>query len=106
MINIHCWEEEEPEDMHLQSVVDILLSNYQGLTRDDDVRTKSQEVSKALKAAVAANVALHRHGEGELEDEDDLNEDCISSHDADSADLSEQAEKVPDVNCPLYDRMQ
>lgn len=97
MINIHCWEEEEPEDMHLQSVVDILLSNYQGLTKDDDVRTRSQEVSKALKAAVAANVALHRHGEGELEDEDDLVEDCISVHAADSADMSEQAGEMSEA---------
>ena len=86
MINIHCWEEEEPEDMHLECVVDILLTNYQGLTKDDDVRTKSQNVSDALKAAVAANVALHRHGEKELEDEDELMaSDSALEHDDHSA---------------------
>ena len=87
MINIHCWEEEEPQDMHLECVVDILLSNYQGLSRDADVRTKSQGVSKALKAAVAANVALHCHGELELEDKNNSFEDLVPVHVADSADM-------------------
>lgn len=62
MINIHCWEEEEPEDMHLECVVDILLSNYSGLTKDEDVRTRSQDVSTALKETVASNVAQHALG--------------------------------------------
>ncbi|KAL3138341.1 hypothetical protein ABBQ32_006145 [Trebouxia sp. C0010 RCD-2024] len=85
MINIHCWEEEEPEDMHLELVVDILLTNYQGLARDDDVRTKSQNVSDALKAAVAANVALHSHGEGELEEADELMTGSALEHNGHSA---------------------
>ena len=75
MINIHCWEEEEPEDMHLQSVVDILLTNYNGLTKDEDVRTKSQEVSRALRETVAANVAQHALGQEESDmqsEQDDL----------------------------------
>lgn len=97
MINIHCWEEEEPEDMHLECVVDILLSNYQGLTRDGDVRTNSWEVSTALKEAVAANVALHRHGEAELKDNKDLNEGSVPMHAADSADMSDQADDTLDA---------
>ena len=106
MINIHCWEEEEPEDMHLECVVDVLLSNYKGLTRDDDVRTKSREVSKALKAAVAANVAQHCHG-GELEDDNDLIKDSVSVHVADSADMSDQADAMPAApSRPQYSRMQ
>ena len=112
MINIHCWEEEEPEDMHLECVVDILLSNFQGLTRDDDVRTKSWEVSTALKEAVA----VHRHGEGELKDNKDLNEDSVPMHVADAADMSDQADDTLDApssattskmfSSPTYSRMQ
>lgn len=108
MINIHCWEEEEPEDMHLECVVDILLSYYQGLTRDGDVRTKSQEVSKALQAAVAANVALHHHGEGELEDDNGLMKDSVSMDVADSADMSDQVGEMPAaeaLSSPSYSRM-
>lgn len=89
MINIHCWEEEEPEDMHLQCVVDILLTNYQGLTEDDDVRTKSREVSDALKAVVAANVALHSHGEKELEDDNDVHADSALEHDRNPAGIAQ-----------------
>lgn len=59
MILVHCWEEEEPGDMHLQHVVNILLQQYSQLPRDADVRIKSQEVSAALRATVAANVAQH-----------------------------------------------
>ena len=93
--------------MHLECVVDILLSNYKGLTRDDDVRTKSLEVSKALKAAVAANVALHCHGEGELEQDNDLIQDSVSMHVADSADMSDQADEMPAApSSPQYTRMQ
>ena len=105
MINIHCWEEEEPEDMHLECVVDILLSNYQGLIKDDDVRTKSQKVSKALKAAVAASVALHRHGEGELEDDNDLMKGSVSMDVADSADMSDEMLAAEAPSSPSYSRM-
>ena len=59
MILVHCWEEEEPEDMHLKDVVDILLSTYSGLSNEEDVRLNSQEVSAALRATVAAKVARH-----------------------------------------------
>ena len=68
MINIHCWEEEEPEDMQLEYVVDVLLTKYRGLTRDQDVRKHSREISEALKAAVAEKVAHHTLGAAELED--------------------------------------
>ncbi|KAL0018993.1 hypothetical protein WJX79_001369 [Trebouxia sp. C0005] len=50
MILIHCWEDEEPEDMHLKYVVDILLATYTDLSEDVDVRDQSEEVSEALKA--------------------------------------------------------
>ena len=98
MINIHCWEEEEPEDMHLECVVDILLTHYQGLTRDDDVRTKSREVSRQLKAAVAANVAQHCLGEGELGDDDGLIADLNLEHDEHSADMPQQADDMSEVS--------
>lgn len=62
MIVIHCWEEEEPEDMHLKCVVDIMLIVYKDLSRNVDVRAQSHQLSEALKAAVAANVAQHAFG--------------------------------------------
>lgn len=62
MIVIHCWEEEEPEDMHLKCVVDIMLTVYKDLSRNVDVRAQSHQLSEALKAAVAANVAQHAFG--------------------------------------------
>ncbi len=64
MILIHCWEEEEPEDMHLKCVVDILLAMYQDLSEDVDVREQSSEVSEALKVTVAAKIAEHVFGSG------------------------------------------
>jgi len=62
MILIHCWEEEEPEDMHLEYVVDILLATYTDLSEDVDVRDQSEQVSEALKVAVATHVAQHIFG--------------------------------------------
>ena len=62
MILVHCWEEEEPEDMHLKDVVDILLRTYSGLSDQEDVRLKSQEVSAALRAIVAASLTQHAGG--------------------------------------------
>ena len=62
MILVHCWLEEEPEDMHLKYVVDILLATYKDQPKDADVRLSSQEVSAALRATVAANVAQHASG--------------------------------------------
>ncbi len=62
MILIHCWEEEEPEDMHLKYVVDILLAAYTNLPEDVDVRDQSEKVSEALKVTVATHVAQHIFG--------------------------------------------
>ncbi|DBA99939.1 TPA: hypothetical protein ACH3X1_013819 [Trebouxia sp. C0004] len=62
MILIHCWEEEEPEDMHLKYVVDILLAAYTDLSEDVDVRNQSEKVSEALKVTVATHVAQHIFG--------------------------------------------
>ena len=62
MILIHCWEEEEPEDMHLKYVVDILLATYTEFLEDMDVRDYSKEVSDALKVTVAAQVAQRVFG--------------------------------------------
>ena len=62
MILIHCWEEEEPEDMHLRCVVDILLDVYQAAAHDVDVREHSNKVSHALKVAVRASIAKHAFG--------------------------------------------
>ncbi|KAA6429781.1 MAG: P-loop containing nucleoside triphosphate hydrolase [Trebouxia sp. A1-2] len=62
MISIHCWEDEEPEDMHLKYVVDILLATYTDLSEDVDVRDQSEEVSEALKVTVATHVAQHIFG--------------------------------------------
>lgn len=62
MILIHCWEEEEPEDMHLKYVVDILLATYTDLSQDVDVRYQSEKVSEVLKVTVATHVAQHIFG--------------------------------------------
>ena len=70
MILVHCWLEEEPEDMHLKYVVDILLATYKDQPKDADVRLNSQEVSAALRATVAANVAQHASGQLAVEDID------------------------------------
>lgn len=59
MIIIQCWDEEEPEDMHLGLVADIMLQNYQDLDEASDVRLHAKQVSEALAAAVAENVARH-----------------------------------------------
>ena len=53
MIVVQCWDEEEPEDMHLGMVADLMLDNYQHLNESTDVRLKSKIVSDALAAAVA-----------------------------------------------------
>ena len=62
MILIHCWEEEEPEDMHLKCVVDILLATYTDFDEATDVRDHSKEVSDALKVTVAAHMAQRVYG--------------------------------------------
>ena len=59
MIMIQCWNEEEPEDMHLGLVADIMLANYQDVDQSTDVRLNSKQVSDALADAVARNVASH-----------------------------------------------
>ena len=56
---IQCWDEEEPEDMHLGVVTEIMLANYQDLDESTDVRLKSKQVSDELTGAVARNVASH-----------------------------------------------
>ena len=62
MILIHCWEEEEPEDMHLKYVVDILLATYTDLSQGVDVRYQSEKVSEVVKVTVATHVAQHIFG--------------------------------------------
>lgn len=59
MIVIQCWDEEEPEDMHLGLVTEIMLASYQDLDENTDVRLKSNQVSDVLRDAVARNVASH-----------------------------------------------
>ncbi|KAL0046319.1 hypothetical protein WJX82_009128 [Trebouxia sp. C0006] len=57
MILVHCWKDEEPEDMHLKLVVDTLLHTFQTIEISTDVRSKSSVVSEALRVRTSANVA-------------------------------------------------
>lgn len=57
MISITCWQAQDLQDSHLKCLVDSLLHTYAGISSDTEVRVNSHQVTKALKAHVAAPAA-------------------------------------------------